>query len=98
MRDEGSLRALRLCDLCVLLAPRVTMTLNAENTETQSTPRYFIPHPSSLIPHPSSFILHASCFICPLDSLGNLPLLSAPDNLGEHLSIGLLKWRMIVQT
>lgn len=25
----------------------------------------------------------------PLDSLGNLPLLSAPDNLGEHLSIGL---------
>jgi len=89
MRDEGSLRALRLCDLCVLLAPRVTMTLNAENTETQSTPRYFIP---------SSFILHASSFICPLDSLGNLPLLSAPDNLGEHLSIGLLKWRMIVQT
>jgi hypothetical protein len=30
-------------------------------------------------------ILHSSTFICPLDSLGNLPLLSAPDNLGEHL-------------
>jgi len=26
---------------------------------------------------------HPSSFIGPLDSLGNLPLLSAPDNLGE---------------
>jgi hypothetical protein len=69
-----------------------------ERREHRDTEHAEILHPSSLIPHPFILILHASCFICPLDSLGNLPLLSAPDNLGEHLSIGLLKWRMIVQT